>query len=88
MNDLRNLNKVDNHCALDVGHLVEGIRLFEVRRPKFEEEWPSIREFPEELTLRTEGVGSQKSCMNVDHIAEDRWGPPSVDADDFYQAIY
>ena len=35
----------------------------------------------EELTLRTEEVGSQKSCINVDHIAHDRWGPPLVDAD-------
>ena len=33
---------------------------------------------------------SQKSCINVDHIAEDRWGPPLVDADwhAFCQAIY
>ena len=36
---------------------------------------------PEELTLRAEEVGTQKSCMNVGHIAEDRWGPPLVDAD-------
>ena len=34
----------------------------------------SIREGPEELTLRTEEVGSKKkkACINVDHIAEDR----------------
>ena len=50
----------------------------------------SIREGPEELTLRAEEVGSQKSCINVDHTAEDRWGPPLVDADwhAFCQAIY
>ena len=40
-----------------------------------------MREGDEELTLRTEEVGSKKSCINVDHIAQDRWGPPLVDAD-------
>ena len=89
---LRNFNKVDNHCALDVGHLHAGIRSFEVRRPKFEEGGPevSIGECPEELTVRADEVGSLKSCINVDHIAEDRCGPPLVDADwyAFCQAIY
>ena len=50
----------------------------------------SIREGPEELTLNTEAVGSQNSCINVDHIAQDRRRPPLVDADwhAFCQAIY
>ena len=41
---------MDSHCALEVDHLKEGTRLFEVRRPKFEEGCPevSIREGPEE----------------------------------------
>ena len=49
----------------------------------------SIREGPEELTLRAEEVGSQKLCTNADHIAQDRWGPPLVHADwrAFCQAI-
>ena len=89
---LRNFIKVNNHCALEVGHLTEGTRSFQVRRPKFEEGYPevSMRQGPEELTLRTEEVGSQKACINVDHIAEDRWGPPLADADwhAFCQAIY
>ena len=34
MEGLRNFIKVDNHCALDVGHLNESTRPFEVRRPK------------------------------------------------------
>ena len=34
---LRNFIEVDNHCALEVGHVKEGTRTFEVRRPKFEE---------------------------------------------------
>ena len=68
---------------MDVGHLSEGTRHFEVRRPKFKEVCPeaSIREGPEELTPRVEEVCSQKSCINVDHTAEGRWGPPLVDAD-------
>ena len=57
---LRNFSKVENHCALEVGHLREGSRSFEVRRPKCEEGSPEvlIREAPEELTLRAEEVGT------------------------------
>ena len=89
---IQSFTKVDNPCALDVGHFNEGVRSYEVRRPKFEEEGPeaSIREGLEELTLRAEEVGSPKSCIKVGHIAEDRWGPPLVDTDwyTFCQAIY
>ena len=35
MEGMRNFIEVDNHCALEVGHLKEGTRTFEVRRPKF-----------------------------------------------------
>ena len=89
MERLRNFIKVDNHCALDVGHWSECIRPFEVRRQRRARPEASIWGGSEELTLRAEEVGSQKSCINVDHIAEDRWGPPLVDADwhAFYQAI-
>ena len=42
--------------------------------------------------LRTGEVGSPRNCVciKVDHIAEDRWGPPLVDADwhAFCPAIY
>ena len=63
MEDLRNSIEVDNHSALDVGHLKEGTRSFMEGRPKFEEGCPevSIGEGPEELTLRTEEVGYKKS---------------------------
>ena len=92
MEGQRNLITVDNDCALEVSHLKEGTRSFEVQRPKFEEGCAevSIREGPEELTLRAEEVGSQKACINVDHIAKDRWRPPLVDADwhAFCQAIF
>ena len=37
-----------------------------------------VRESPEELTFRAEEVGAQKSCINVDHIAKERCGPPTV----------
>ena len=30
---------------------------------------------------RIDAEGSLKACINVDHIAEDRWGPPWVDVD-------
>ena len=83
---------MDNHCALEVGHLREGTRSCEVRRPKCEEGSPEVlvRDGTEELTLRAEEMGTQKSCINVDHIAEDRWGPPLVDADwhAFCRAFY
>ena len=89
---LRNFLKVDNHRALEVGHLREGSRSLKVRRPKCEEGSPEVlvRESPEELTLSAEEVGTQKSCINVDHIVKERWGPPLVDADwhAFCQAIY
>ena len=74
MEGLSNFIEVDNHSALDVGHLKQGTRSFEERRPKCKEECPEalIREGPEELTLRTEEVRSKKSCIDVDHIAQDR----------------
>ena len=92
MEGLRNFIEIDNHSALEVGYLKEGTRSFEVRRPRFEEGGPEvpIREGPEELTLRTEEVGARKACINVDHIAQDRWRLLLVDADwhAFCQAIY
>ena len=39
-----------------------------------------IREGPEELRLRAE-AGTQKSCIDADNVAQERWGPPLVDAD-------
>ena len=43
--------------------------------PKCEEGSPEelIKEGPEELALRGEEVGTQKLCINVDHIAQQRW---------------
>ena len=49
-----------------------------------------VRESPDELTLRAEEVETSKALINVDHIAQERWGPPLVDADlyAFCQALY
>ena len=71
----------------------EGTRSIELRRPKFEEVVPRGVD-----QGRSQGIDAQnrrswlqkKACINVDHIAEDRWGPPLVDPDwhAFCQAIY
>ena len=47
---LRNFIQVDNHRALEVGHLRGGLGSFKVRRPKGEEGNPEVpvRESPEE----------------------------------------
>ena len=41
----------------------------------------TVRESPDELTLRAEEVRTSKALTNVDHIEQERWGPPLVDAD-------
>ena len=75
----------------DVGHLRRGIRPFYVQKPKFSEDYPeaAIREGADELTLRAEEVGTL-TCINIDHVEDDRWEPLLVDADwhAFCQAIY
>ena len=92
MEGLRNFIQVDNHSAQEVGHLSEGVGTFQVRRPKGEEGCPEVlvRESPDELLLRADEVGTWKSCINVDFITKERWGPPVVDADwhAFCQALY
>ena len=71
---------------------MKGSGLFEVRGPKLGEECPevSIREGPEELTLTAEELGSQKTCVSVGHMAEERWRSLLVGSDwhAFCQAIY
>ena len=73
-----------------VGQLSEGILLFQVRRPQFKDGCSelAIRDGPEELTLRAEEVEHLKSCINVDHIPEDRWGPTYADWHASGQVIY
>ena len=45
-------------------------------RPKGSEGEPevTVRESPDELTLRAEEVGTWKSYINIDHVAKERWG--------------
>ena len=56
-NGLREFIKIDNHRALEVGHLNEGLGTLKVRRPKGSEGYPEVlvRESPNELTLRGSG---------------------------------
>ena len=44
----------------------------------------------DDLTLRAEEVKTLKACINIDHIEDNRWGPPLVGADGhaFCQASY
>ena len=65
---------------------------FEVRRPKVPEGYLEVtgRENSDELTLRAEEVVTSEALVNVDHIEQERWSPPLVDADwyAFCQALY
>ena len=58
-------------------HPKKGATSSEVQGPKLEGRCPevSIREDPEELTLKAEEVPFQKVCVNFGHIAEERWRP-------------
>ena len=48
------------------------------------------REGADELTLRAEEFDTLKACLNVNHIHEENWRPPLLDADwyAFCRAIY
>ena len=74
---LRKFIQVDNHRALEVGHMSDGLGSFKARRPKVPEGCPevTVRESPDELTLRAEEVGTLKTYINVNHIERERWGP-------------
>ena len=78
---LREFIQVDNHRALEVGHLSEGLGTVRVRRPKGSEGYPEVR---------AEEVGTWKSYINVDHIAKERWGSPLVHTEGhaFCQALH
>ena len=71
---------MDNHRAFEVGYLNEGLGKLNVRRPKGSEGYPeaTVRESPDELTLRAEEVGTWKSYIKVDHMERERWSPPLV----------
>ena len=76
---------------MDVGHSRKGKKPFHVLKPDFSKVYPeAIREGAGHLTLRAEEVKTLKACINVDHVQENRRGPPLVDADwhAFCQAIH
>ena len=55
---------------------------FEVRKPKVPEGCSDVIvwESPDELNMRAEEVRTSKALVSVDHIEQERWGPPLVDA--------
>ena len=77
---LREFTEIDNQRALEVGHL-SGMETNKVRRPKVPEGCPevTVRESPDELTLRAEEVSTLKTYINLDHIEKERWCPLLVD---------
>ena len=79
---LRSFKDLDNRCAVEVGHLRKGQRLVRVREPKIGADHSEIlRKGADDLTLRAEEVKTLKACINIDHVEENRWGRPLVDAD-------
>ena len=77
MDGSRSFIGVDNHSALDVGHLRKGLRSFQVQRPKFSEDYPEVlEEGADDLTLKAEELDTLNACINVDHIEENKWRPP------------
>ena len=50
----------------------------------------TVRDSPDELTLRAEEVCTWKSYITVDHTEKERWCPPLVDYDRyaFCQELY
>ena len=71
---LREFTEIDNERALEDGYLGQGMGKFRVRRPKVPEGCPyvTVRESPDELTLRAEEVGALKTNINVHNIEEER----------------
>ena len=70
-NGLRSFIELDNHGALDVGHLRQCLRPFTVKKTKLSEDHPEVlREGADDLTLRVEEVDILQACINVDHMGE------------------
>ena len=83
--------QAENHSAVDVGDLRRGTKSHLVQKTPVQRGVPeaTIREGADELTLRADAVGTQKTFTNTEHIEFERWGPPQVGADwhTFCQAI-
>ena len=65
---------MDNHRAMDVGELHRGTGTFKVRKPKVPEGSSdvTVRESPDELTMRAEEVNTSKAYIDVNHIKPER----------------
>ena len=75
MEGLSSFIEIDNHSAVDVGHLRNGIRSFHVQEARFCEEYPEAanREGGDELTSRADDVKTLKTCIIIYHFEENRW---------------
>ena len=76
MEGLRNFIEVDNHSALDVGHLKEGTRsVFSGTKAKARRGVSrGVNQGRSRgLDAQNRRCGFKKKCINVDHIAEERW---------------
>ena len=64
---LREFIEIHNQRALEVGYLSQGMEKFKIRRPKGSEGYPevTVRESPDELTLRAEEVCTWKTSMST-----------------------
>ena len=85
---LREIIKVENERALDVGPPRRGTGTFKVRKPEAPEGGSdvTVRESLDELTLRAEEVNTLEALTNVNHVEPDRRSSLLVDA--FCQALY
>ena len=88
---LREFTQIDNERALEVGYLNRGVGTFKVRKPKVPEGCSevTVRENSDELTLRTEEVGTLKTYYQRP-LEKERWASPFVDHNwyAFCQALY
>ena len=79
--ELRRFILVDNHEVVRIGELEQGSEAMRVVRPNSEKEtFPNaaIREGTDELTLRVEEAGVQRTFIKTE-VGDSRWGPPLTD---------
>ena len=74
MEGLRKFIGVDNHEAVGVGGLCQGIKSAQVVMPQFTADFPEavIREGAGELTLRAAEVGVRRTLVDATHVEEKR----------------
>ena len=71
MNALRRFSDLDNHRAVEVGHMRRGLRLFKVKnRKQVKIVQKFLRKGADDLTPRAEEKDTLKACINVDNSEE------------------